>query len=129
MEMEIEKIRETIEQRTGIPASLLTGQTAEENITQARNLYEFRKKNETEKPKSGQDRFADWLRSAQGIETNDEVSTALDEIAENVRVGSGGYPIVPDGGDYPVNQIDVRTPQQMFAEYIREVSSPLNPFD
>ncbi len=66
--MTIEEIKQTIEQHTGVPASLLTGETAEENIAQAkaliaykRELIAYKREYEQQRPKTTAEQFSDWI--------------------------------------------------------------------
>lgn len=48
--MTIEELKQTIEQRTGVPASFLTGETAEENIAQAKALLAYKREAQQQRP-------------------------------------------------------------------------------
>lgn len=58
---EIKQIKQTIEQRTGVPASLLTGETAEEIIAQAKALIAYKREYEQQRPKTTAEQFSDWI--------------------------------------------------------------------
>lgn len=125
--MNIDELKTVIEQGTGIPASLLTGETAEENIAQAKALLAYRRESEASRPKSTREQFKEWLNASQGIEEPDTAGAALEEIQEALRVEAGGYPRVPDGGtpvgDFP----DPRPAREQFAEYFGQIAA-FDPF-
>ena len=95
--MSLEELKQEIEQQTGIPAKLLTGETAEENIAQAKALLAY-KKEAASSNKNPREQFADWFREQQGEEQPDLSSKGLADIEERIRVENGGYPLVKDGG-------------------------------
>ena len=121
--MKLEQINALIAKRTGVPVSLLDGKTAEENINKARALIEYRGKSATptDKNLSPKEQFATWLETAYGDDQSgqdaDPAVAALDNLAEELRIASGGYPNLPDG------QIDISTlpnsrpTSEIFAEW------------
>lgn len=115
--MNIDELKTVIEQGTGIPASLLTGETAEENIAQAKALLAYRRESEASRPKSTREQFKEWLNASQGIEEPDTAGAALEEIQEALRVEAGGYPRVPDGGEPAGRLPDPRPAREQFAEW------------
>lgn len=125
--MNIDELKTAIEQGTGVPASLLTGETAEENIAQAKAFLAFKKESEAHSPKSTAEQFGAWFNAVQGIEPQDTAGAALAEIQEAVRVAEGGYPKVPDGGEPAGNMPDPRPNREKFAEWLGQASA-FNPF-
>lgn len=115
--MNIEELKEIIEHHTGVPASLLTGETAEENIAQAKALIAYKRANEAQRPKSHAEQFKEWFNQMQGIEAQDEASAALAAIEEQARVEEGGYPIVLDRG-VEASLPDRRAPREQFADWM-----------
>lgn len=115
--MTIDELKQAIEQRTGVPAALLNGETAEENIALAKTLLAYKKEHEAQRPKSTSELFAEWFTAKQGIETRDAAGEAMADIEEAVRVEAGGYPIVKDATmDYrPLP--DSRPAREQFAEW------------
>ena len=112
--MSLEELKQEIEQQTGIPAKLLTGETAEENIAQAKALLAY--KREAPEDKSPRGQFADWLNARLGNNETDLAGAALERIQEQVR----GYPILKDGGNPYINGAtapDARSAQEQFAEW------------
>ena len=111
--MTLDELKQSIEQRTGVPASLLHGETAEENIAQAKALLAYKRECEQQRPKTTAERFAEWAgeqledrqrQTAEALGLHYEKSTnpavaALEDIAERERVESGGYPNIKDGGE------------------------------
>ena len=127
--MILNELKTVISERTGMPASLLTGQTAEEIISQARALLELKSKNEVERPKSTREQFAEWLSIKQGEVLEDPENAALSEIAEAVRVENGGYPVIPDGGEV-TGLPDPRPAWKQFEEWFnhRTAFNPLKSY-
>ena len=130
--MTIEELKQTIEQRTGVPASLLTGETAEENIAQAKAMLAYKRAYEQQRPKTAAEQFSDWLggqleeknrqtAAAFGLHyeapETDPAGAALADIAEAVRVEGGGYPMTRDGGEV-TGLPDARPAREQFAEWI-----------
>lgn len=115
-----------IHDRTGVPASLLTGETIEENIARAKSILSLKEKYEAEKPKTTAEQFANWIKDQEGIEEQNEGLIALSEIEEAVRIESGGYPIISDGGNALINGVtfeDSRTISEQFAEWFKQCTA------
>lgn len=129
--MNVEELRQEIEQRTGVPASFLTGETAEENIAQAKALLAYKKEcgrqYAQQQPKSTKEQFAEWYRAAADIEEpEDAAGAALAEIEEAARVEAGGYPRVTDGGE--VGKLsDARPAKEQFEDWLKQATA-FNPF-
>lgn len=124
--MTVEDVKKTIEQRTGVPAHLLTGETAEEAIAQAKALLAYRKEHEAQRPKHTREQFAEWMQAQQGTNSQDTTSAALAEIEEAARVEAGGYPRTKDGGEV-TGLPDARPARDQFAEWM-EKQMAFNPF-
>ena len=129
--MTLDELKQHIEQRAGVPAALLSGETAEENIAQAKALLAYKKEHTAQQPKSTAKQFADWIggqieesdrRKAEclGLQytppQTDPAGAALAEIEEQARLEAGGYPSTHDGGE--VNLGDTRSDKEKFAEWI-----------
>lgn len=125
--MNIDELKTAIEQGTGIPASLLTGETEEENIAQAKAFLAYKRESEAARPKSTREQFKEWLNASQGIEEPDTAGAALEEIQEALRVEAGGYPRVPDAGEPAGRLPDPRPTREQFAEYFGSVAA-FDPF-
>lgn len=140
--MNTEELKQEIAQRTGIPAALLTGETAEENIAQAKALLAYKREHEAQRPKTAQEQFADWIggqldeRDRQTAATfglqytprqTDPAGAALAEIEEQARLDAGGYPILQDGGSVNVNTGDGRSAREQFADWIGQKTA-FDPF-
>ena len=129
--MTIEELRQEIEQRTGVPAALLNGETEEENIAQAKALLAYRKDVErTTQPDTTAGKFAGWLRANDGIERPDTAGAALDDIAKQARMEAGSYPEVEDGGTPYINgraAPDTRPAAEQFSEWLQEQAA-ITPF-
>ena len=121
----IDEIKKAIEQRAGIPADLITSETKEGAIAQARELLRYKQQNAAApREKSGREQFRDWFQeqtgtSAAGEDPHVKAMKALDEIERGP-----GYPMVPDGGELNQdNRPDTRTPAERFGEWFREASA------
>ena len=124
--MSIEELKQIIEQRTGVPASLLTGETAEENIAQAKAILAYKRDLDTQTPRTAQERFAEWLNASQGKEDQDTAGATLAEIEDAARMEAGGYPAVQDNGEV-TGLPDPRPARDQFAEWLGQKSA-FNPF-
>lgn len=121
--MTLEEYNQEIERRTGVPASLLTGTTLEENIAKAKALLAFKGKVEDERPKSTAEQFSDFLRNIEGREEQpSESSQAMQSLADFEK-SFQNYPIVKDGGNPYINgavEKDPRTPAEQFSEFFNQ---------
>ena len=115
--MILDELKQTIEKQTGIPACLLNGETAEENIAQAKALLAYKREAHAQRPKTAREEFAEWLNAQEGIEEPDTAGEALAQIEEQARVDAGGYPMIRDGGSANVNLGDGRSAKEKFAEW------------
>lgn len=133
--MTTEELKQEIAQRTGVPAVLLTGETAEENIAQAKALLAYKREHEAQRPKTAQEQFSDWLgaqveerdrqtAAAFGLQytppVKDAAGAALAEIEEQARLDAGGYPSLQDGGSVNVNLGDGRSTREQFADWLAD---------
>lgn len=124
--MSIEELKQIIEQRTGVPASLLTGETAEENIAQAKAILAYKRDLDTQTPKTARGQFVEWFNASQGKEAQDTAGAALAEIEDAARMEAGGYPAVQDSGEV-TGLPDPRPARDQFAEWFGQKSA-FNPF-
>lgn len=126
--MELEQINALISERTGVPAALLDGQTAEENIAKARAIIEYRSKAKpsAERKLTTNEQFAAWLDAVMPYgepqDTNkDPAAAELDRIAEELRIANGGYPQMEDGGEVDPSRFpDSRPTSVQFAEWFKQ---------
>lgn len=120
--MDNEQIKQEIAQLLGIDPGMLRGETAEENISQAKKLLAFRKQYETEKPKSELEQFEEWYNEINGIEQKDAAAEALDDLSEKVRSDSLIAPQVKDGGTLPPHKMPEfkGDTKEQFAEWFNE---------
>ena len=129
--MTTDELKNLISQNTGIPAEMLTGETPEENITRARQLLAFKRDNSTQAAEDPGELFANWIRSQTGeLEKVKTPEAALNEIAEQVRIDNGGYPIIPDGGASNITGFtgqDARPTEEIFKEWFYNASA-FDPF-
>ena len=123
--MGIDDYRKAIEQETGIPAKVLTGKTLEENLRQAEEILAYKKDQTSQnEEKTTRGQFAAWMRDNYGTEDQDADADGLAALREQARVEAGGYPKVRDGGQISAENLpDLRSPQEQFAEWFRDVSA------
>ena len=118
--MDIDEIKRTIEQKTGVPAALLDGKTAAENIEKARHILSFKRQHEAEQPKNTREQFSEWLsNSLSGEEQKDVAAIELDNLAAAIRQENSTAPVVFDGGEIDHTGIPDRTPQEAFETFIK----------
>lgn len=114
--MTLDDLKQDIADKTGIPAHLLKGETAEETIAHAKALLAYKKDAEANREKTPREQFAEWLQAQEGGQP--EEVDPMAQIEEDLRIASGGYPIVKDGGSANVQIGDARSPQEQFSEWI-----------
>ena len=115
--MNLDELKQSIEEKTGIPVSLLKGENEEEIIVTAKAMLAYKREQDAKRPGSTADQFAKWTNALYGIEEPDTAGAALAEIEEAVRVSAGGYPLITDGGEVS-NLPDSRSTRDQFAEWL-----------
>lgn len=120
--MENAEIKAMISERLGVPAVLLTGESAEEDLAQAKAILAYKREQEQTRPKSHAEQFKEWFNASQGIEEPDETAAAFKEIEDAIGISSGSYPSLSDGGEVQ-NVGDCRTPQEQFKDWFYDVSA------
>ena len=116
--MSIEELKKTIEQRTGVPAAFLTGETAEENIAQAKALLAYSRERAQKQPQSTAEQFATWAGNQLGMDPQDEAGEALAAIEAQERAAARLYPSTADGGEQHTGALpDSRPAREQFAEW------------
>ena len=118
--MTTEELKQEIAQRTGVPAVLLTGETAEENIAQAKALLAYKREADAQRPKSTAEQFSDWMKAQEGTDQPDTAGEALARIEEQARIDAGGYPSLQDGGSVNVNLGDGRSTREQFTDWLAD---------
>ena len=114
--MELEELKEQISIRTGIPTSLLTGDSEKGILNQARALMAYKAEGEKERQKSTSEQFSEWFKAVSGNE-DPEASDPLSDIAEQVRVDSGEFPVISDTGE--VNMGSHKSASEELADFIK----------
>lgn len=125
--MTLEDLKTEIEQRAGIPATLLNGESAEEIIAHAKALNAYRKGHKADAPKDTRTKFAEWLNQTQGQPETDPAGEAINDLEEELRVANGGYPYMNDAGEV-TDLGDGRPPKEQFAEWFGQKTA-FNPFN
>ena len=129
--MTLDELKQEITQRTGVPAVLLTGETAEENIAQAKAFIAYKREvlanSQAQQPKTAREEFIEWTRAQSGEDPQDQTGEILAEIEERARIEAGGYPIVnDDGGEFtPIG--DTRPAVEQFKDWVGKQRA-LDPF-
>lgn len=118
----MEDFKAMISERLGVPAVLLTGESAEEDLAQAKAILAYKREQEQTRPKSHAEQFKEWFNASQGIEEPDETAAAFKEIEDAIGINSGAYPSLSDGGEVQ-NVGDCRTPQEQFKDWFYDVSA------
>lgn len=120
--MNLDELKNLIEQGTGVPAAALAGNTASALIDNARALLAYKIAHEHSAPKSNADLFTAWLDSYSGTKAaQDPRITALDDLQEQARVEAGGYPRVKDAGELDdLHKLDATTNTEKFKEWFAD---------
>lgn len=107
--MTLDEFKTEVEQRTGIPASMLNGSTAGEVLMIARTILDFKKEHEQDRPKTTAEQFSEWM---DGTPPSKEAE-ALSELEDSIRPYS--YKI-RDGGEV-TGLPDGRPAKEQFEEW------------
>ena len=121
--MTLEELKQEISNRTGIPVTLLTGETAEENISRAKAMLAYRRehtaKQTAAQPKSAKQQFADWMRSSYGTEDQETETNILSDLENSLNI----VPVLQDSGDILANnlqQSDGRSTAEQFGDWMNK---------
>lgn len=97
MSISLDDFKKEIQTRTGVPVNLLTGETGEEIIAQAKALLAY-KREVTEEHRTPAQQFADWFRSNTHLSESHyyPVNPPAPEPQEGV---ASGYPSLPNPGE------------------------------
>lgn len=120
--MNLDELKNLIEQDTGVPMAALAGDTPTALIDNARALLAYKITNEHSAPKSSVELFTEWLDSYSGTKAaQDPRITALDDLQEQNRIAGGGYPRVKDAGelDY-MRKLDATTNAEKFKDWFAD---------
>ena len=80
----LEKVKNRISEKTGIPVDLLNGETIEENIVQAKTLIAMKQKSEDERPKTASEEFSAWMKKQYGFGNPDENKDVLSTLESDI---------------------------------------------
>lgn len=139
-----DEMKYRISQLTGIPADCLNGTTAEENITKARAMLEFKKEYHENRIRTPREQFADafaeWYKGnhidinadsktigGSKAEAMGAIEAVLEALTDLSTAGSGAspYPNLVDSGEVQVSHRG--TTREQFAEWIAPQLA-FNPF-
>lgn len=116
--MDINELKQEIEQKTGIPANLLTKETESEIFDQARGLVEYWRGQQLRQPISTREQFKQWFELQNGEETPDRFETLNKTIDNMSSDAPGTCPAVRDGGEIDhSNMPDGRGTHEIFKEW------------
>ncbi len=117
--------KKTLSESTGIPESLLDGETEEEAIAQAKALLAFKRSFQTEDQQgqaaarqlSTRDQFAAWI----GAQMEQEQDAPVFSSGENPPVDprADGFPLIRDGGESDYRPKTETA--ELFAEWFNKV--------
>lgn len=126
------KIKLRIQEATGIPAEIITGESPEEVFSYAKNMLAYKNKLKEvtdDSLKQNKEQFEEYIQKIQGIEPIDQDLQSLLELEQTISA-ENGYPALCDGGSVLVNGVrfeDPRTTKEQFASFLGEVTA-FNPF-
>ena len=115
--MTLDEFKNEVEQRTGVPASLLDGSTAGEIVTMAKTILAYKKECDVERQNTPREQFAAWLNESYGVETQNGMDEALDDLTRTAAAENCSYPVIQDGQVDTSGIPDGRTPEQQFSEW------------
>ena len=139
MTITIDEVKQEIEKRTGVQASLLKGETIEECMSYAKAVIAFRnehaEKHPEQRQKSTKEQFAEWVRNQDSIqekrndlagwmgahtdaeEDNLSIAPEMASLLAYERELIQPYPELSDYGEQ-TNLPDYRTAKEQFAEWM-----------
>lgn len=113
--MTLDKFKDAVERRTGVPASLLSGETEEEVIARAKALLVLKRESAAKAlERTGSttaDHFRDWYATQTGEENNN-----AGQDPEDTQQKSAGYPQLQDNGE--IQTPDLRTARDQFVDWM-----------
>lgn len=124
--MILEDVKKELSSRTGIPVSLLDGETIEENIAKAKAIIAYRR--DHDKPQSAKEEFSLWFQEMNGDEKPDPMENVTKY--ENELRSLDCYPQIRDGGSVLVNDNTLNAKEDPSKEFGKMLDSALayNPF-
>lgn len=127
--MNTEELKQTINNKTGIPINLLTGSTEKEIIEQAKSLLEYRATTEQKQQTKGStsEQFARWLSgSDEGQE--EQIKNKVAEDIRSIIDDVWGYPSLSDK-ETQIKESDIQgaTTQEKFENWFKAKTS-YNPY-
>lgn len=121
-ELTLEKVKDRISEKTGVPVDLLNGETVEENIVRAKTLLALKQKNEAERPKTVAEEFSAWMKSEFGLGEPDEKKDVLSTLESDIMTEffGIGYPSIRDAGELDSNTLsDGGSAKEQFSNWFR----------
>ena len=110
--MSIDELKQNIEQRTGVPAAIIQGETSEEVIAHAKALLAFKLQEDAKagrtESRPTKELFAMWIN---GEEEKLDPNIALANIEKE-----NSYPNLKDSGELPAG-VQKESTQQLFAQW------------
>lgn len=132
--MTLNDVRTEISRRTGVPTSLLTGTTVEENIDQAKAILDFkrdfvsrRSTTEPSLPKSPREQFAEWASKTLMV-TDPNSGTHVPGMISEPDAPPPVCPTIADPGEIASGEMpDGRSTREQFTEWFLDRTA-FNPF-
>lgn len=118
MIMTVEEMKLEISDRTGIPLTMIQGDTPGEALAFARSLIEYKNSIDDQEPKSNAEKLGVYL-FGENESSNTELES-LECIEKQYNYEQGGYPVFRDNGNVLINGVsfgDPRSPGEQFAEW------------
>ena len=108
-------IKREIEKVSGVPASLLTGETWQENINQAKAIINYKNITAEKRTPTTSEQFARWINPRLGIENIDTTTQALATLEIQAKQAESNFPFVADKGE--TTAPDGRSTVEKFGEW------------
>lgn len=116
--MNLEELKQAIVKETGIPASLLKGETIEENIALAKALLAYKKEVNATKPQTTAEQFRSWTTQQIGSEQIDTTAEILTRIEQQAKEEFYNHPGTNESKQAETNTATGKTTKQQFAEWL-----------
>lgn len=114
--MNTEEFKQEIAEKTGLPITLLTGETVEENIAQAKAILAFKREQDLQRLKTNSEKFAELFNQIRGVEAQDGTGAALAQIEEQARLSKSGYSFLQNNNN--ANTGNTKPVKEQFADYM-----------
>lgn len=117
MNVNVEEYKKDLSRVSGIPVNMLTRDTPEEILAQAKAITLFAMEKQKEDNKTPRERFAEWM--GEKFEAREKNTASLFGVSlqpEQEPITPAGYPQIKDGGEV-ANMPDGRSVKEQFKEW------------